>query len=39
MGNKETNKRMVISGLMIGTFLTAIEGTVISTAMPIIIFC
>ncbi|WP_010631250.1 MDR family MFS transporter [Sporolactobacillus vineae] len=33
----ETNKRTVMSGLMIGTFLTAIEGTVISTAMPKII--
>lgn len=34
---KGTNKRTVMSGLMIGTFLTAIEGTVISTAMPKII--
>lgn len=33
----ETNKKTVMSGLMIGTFLTAIEGTVISTAMPKII--
>lgn len=32
-----TDKKTVMSGLMIGTFLTAIEGTVISTAMPKII--
>ncbi|MCO7176250.1 MDR family MFS transporter [Sporolactobacillus kofuensis] len=34
---KNTNKTIVIAGLMIGTFLTAIEGTVVSTAMPKII--
>ncbi|WKB34680.1 MFS transporter [Terrilactibacillus sp. S3-3] len=31
------NKVMVMSGLMIGTFLTAIEGTIVSTAMPKIV--
>jgi EmrB/QacA subfamily drug resistance transporter len=37
MGKSVTNKKLVLVGLMIGTFLTAIEGTVISTAMPKII--
>lgn len=37
MGKSVTNKKLVFIGLMIGTFLTAIEGTVISTAMPKII--
>ncbi|MFX3616984.1 MAG: MDR family MFS transporter [Sporolactobacillus sp.] len=34
---KKTNKKIVMTGLMIGTFLTAIEGTVVSTAMPKIV--
>lgn len=33
----QANKTIVMTGLMIGTFLTAVEGTVISTAMPSII--
>ncbi|MFC7392018.1 MDR family MFS transporter [Scopulibacillus cellulosilyticus] len=33
----KTNKNVVMIGLMIGTFLTAIEGTVVSTAMPKIV--
>lgn len=31
---EKTNKNIVMAGIMIGTFLTAIEGTVVSTAMP-----
>lgn len=34
---EQTNKKWVMSGLMIGTFLTAIEGTIVSTAMPKIV--
>ncbi|RYL92197.1 MDR family MFS transporter [Sporolactobacillus sp. THM19-2] len=34
---KQTNRSIVMTGLMIGTFLTAIEGTVISTAIPSIV--
>ncbi|MBM7644115.1 EmrB/QacA subfamily drug resistance transporter [Scopulibacillus daqui] len=34
---EKTNKNIVMAGLMIGTFLTAIEGTVVSTAMPKIV--
>ncbi|MFT8311244.1 MAG: MDR family MFS transporter [Sporolactobacillus sp.] len=37
MGKRETNKNLVLAGLMIGTLLTAIEGTIVSTAMPKII--
>lgn len=33
----KTRKSVVFTGLMIGTFLTAIEGTVVGTAMPTII--
>src|SRR5699024_1476947 len=31
---KETKKRLVVAALLIATFLTAIEGTIVSTAMP-----
>jgi len=31
---KEINRELVFIGLMISTFLTAIEGTIVSTAMP-----
>ncbi|MDQ0154029.1 MDR family MFS transporter [Robertmurraya andreesenii] len=34
---KETNKKLVIVALLIATFLTAIEGTIVSTAMPRIV--
>ncbi|RYL90351.1 DHA2 family efflux MFS transporter permease subunit [Sporolactobacillus sp. THM7-4] len=34
---EQTNKKLVMTGLMVGTFLTAIEGTVVSTAMPQIV--
>lgn len=34
---ERTNKTVVMLGLMIGTFLTAIEGTIVSTAMPKIV--
>lgn len=33
----ETNKRYVTLGLMVATFLAAIEGTIVSTAMPTIV--
>lgn len=36
-GNSETNKKMVVTSLLIATFLTAIEGTIVSTAMPKIV--
>lgn len=35
--NSETNKKMVVISLLIATFLTAIEGTIVSTAMPKIV--
>ncbi|WP_077210774.1 MDR family MFS transporter [Bacillus dakarensis] len=35
--NNETNRRSVVSALIIATFLTAIEGTIVSTAMPKIV--
>lgn len=35
--HKETRKRLVIASLLIATFLTAIEGTIVSTAMPKIV--
>ena len=35
--NKETKKKSVIAALLIATFLTAIEGTIVSTAMPKIV--
>lgn len=34
---KETNKKYVTIALLIATFLTAIEGTIVSTAMPKIV--
>lgn len=34
---RETNPRLVIWALLIATFLTAIEGTIVSTAMPKIV--
>ncbi|MBS4209470.1 MDR family MFS transporter [Bacillus sp. FJAT-50079] len=34
---KETNKRSVVIALLISTFLMAIEGTIVSTAMPKIV--
>lgn len=34
---KETNKKLVVIALLIATFLTAIEGTIVSTAMPKIV--
>ncbi|WP_394238716.1 MDR family MFS transporter [Niallia oryzisoli] len=34
---KETNQKWVIWALLIATFLTAIEGTIVSTAMPVIV--
>ncbi|MFY4775636.1 MDR family MFS transporter [Metabacillus sp. RGM 3146] len=34
---KETNPKLVIWALLIATFLTAIEGTIVSTAMPKIV--
>ncbi|WP_338449672.1 MDR family MFS transporter [Niallia oryzisoli] len=34
---KETNQKSVIWALLIATFLTAIEGTIVSTAMPVIV--
>ncbi|MCS7462711.1 MFS transporter [Paenibacillus doosanensis] len=34
---KQTNTRVVTLALLVGTFLTAIEGTVVSTAMPKIV--
>ncbi|GEB76022.1 MDR family MFS transporter [Sporolactobacillus inulinus] len=37
MKRQKTNKTTVLIGLMIGTFLTAIEGTIVSTAMPKIV--
>ncbi|BBN98797.1 MDR family MFS transporter [Sporolactobacillus terrae] len=37
MREQKTNKTTVLIGLMIGTFLTAIEGTIVSTAMPKIV--
>ena len=36
-GNSETNKKLVVTSLLIATFLTAIEGTIVSTAMPKIV--
>lgn len=33
----KTNKTMVMAAIMVATFLTAIEGTIISTAMPKIV--
>ena len=35
--NSETNKKLVVTSLLIATFLTAIEGTIVSTAMPKIV--
>ncbi|MFY0144434.1 MFS transporter [Bacillus cytotoxicus] len=35
--NHETKKKPVIIALLIATFLTAIEGTIVSTAMPKIV--
>ncbi|WP_134684285.1 MDR family MFS transporter [Brevibacillus migulae] len=35
--HKETNKKNVTLALMIATFLAAIEGTIVSTAMPTIV--
>ncbi|KAA9014206.1 MDR family MFS transporter [Niallia endozanthoxylica] len=34
---KQTNQKSVIWALLIATFLTAIEGTIVSTAMPVIV--
>ncbi|MBO0993908.1 MDR family MFS transporter [Bacillus sp. SD088] len=34
---KETKQKYVVAGLLIATFLTAIEGTIVSTAMPKIV--
>ncbi len=34
---KKTNQKSVIWALLIATFLTAIEGTIVSTAMPVIV--
>lgn len=35
--NKDTKKKSVVIALLIATFLTAIEGTIVSTAMPRIV--
>lgn len=35
--NKETKNKSVVGALIIATFLTAIEGTIVSTAMPKIV--
>ncbi|CAM3890690.1 MDR family MFS transporter [Lederbergia lenta] len=35
--NRETNRKFVVIALLISTFLTAIEGTIVSTAMPKIV--
>ncbi|MBS4220471.1 MFS transporter [Bacillus sp. FJAT-49711] len=35
--NKETKQKSVVIALLISTFLTAIEGTIVSTAMPKIV--
>ncbi|WP_344907415.1 MDR family MFS transporter [Paenibacillus hodogayensis] len=37
MQGKQTNTRIVTAALLVATFLTAIEGTVVSTAMPKIV--
>lgn len=34
---RKTNKRNVTLAVMIATFLAAIEGTIVSTAMPTIV--
>lgn len=35
--NRETNRKIVVIALLISAFLTAIEGTIVSTAMPKIV--
>jgi len=35
--NRETKQKSVVIALLISTFLTAIEGTIVSTAMPKIV--
>lgn len=37
MKQRKTNVALVTTAIFIGTFMTAIEGTIVSTAMPTII--
>ena len=37
MKQRKTNVALVTAAIFIGTFMTAIEGTIVSTAMPTII--
>ena len=34
---RKTNKKLVTTGIFIATFMTAIEGTIVTTAMPTIV--